>query len=370
MYFSLEPKIKREDLYGREKELKELDKALEDGRIILLTGMRRIGKTSILKVFLEEQKYKGVPFIFVDVRNFVKMGSIVNKDEFNSRILGQLQKIFQESTLKKISSSISSIKFPWLEIGLKGKEKPEITLAQMFDDLNDLLKKAKKKIIIAMDEAQYLRFYGIGGIEILNLLAHAYDHLLNIQFILTGSEVGVLHDFLKIDNPKAPLFGRYLNEVVLERFSYDVSLNFLVEGFKQADIKPSRDEIKKAVDILDGLVGYLVIYGHTVISKGNYKETLEDAVNIAEKLVSYELEELFSRSENYKFVLQAVAHKTGTFSKIKKYVSAFYSKINDKTLSAILKSLVKYSYLEEHFIGGSKTYVIPDPIVEKTILKL
>lgn len=47
MFFSLEPKTRREDLYDRENELNELERAFENGRIVLLTDTRRIGKTSI-----------------------------------------------------------------------------------------------------------------------------------------------------------------------------------------------------------------------------------------------------------------------------------------------------------------------------------
>ncbi|OIP14137.1 MAG: hypothetical protein AUJ99_00040 [Caldisericum sp. CG2_30_36_11] len=370
MYFSLEPKIRREDLYDREKELKELRKALEGGRIVLLTGIRRIGKTSLLRVFLEENKEHGTPFIFVDCRSFIKKGNMINKNEFNTYILNELKKTFKESTIKRIFDSISNIKIPWLEIGLKGEKKSEVTLTQALNDLNDLLDKSKKKLIIAMDEAQYLRFYGSGGTEMLNLLAHAYDHLANILFILTGSEVGVLHDFLKSDDPKAPLFGRYLNEIKLERFTKEESFNFLLEGFKQIKIKPNKEEIENAVRILDGLVGYLVIYGYTVKQKGNYNDAFEETIKIAEQLVNQELEELFLKSENYRLVLLAVAHKMATFSKIKEYISLYSGKISNQTLSNILKSLVKYSFLDVQFEDGTKKYVIPDPIIEKIILKL
>ncbi|MGJ8454420.1 hypothetical protein ACSFC1_03850 [Pseudothermotoga sp. U03pept] len=44
--------------------------------------------------------------------------------------------------------------------------------------------------------------------------------------------------------------------------------------------------------------------------------------------------------------------------------------MNDRTLTNMLKSLVKYSYLEERFEDGSKYYAIPDPIVERAILKI
>jgi hypothetical protein len=43
--------------------------------------------------------------------------------------------------------------------------------------------------------------------------------------------------------------------------------------------------------------------------------------------------------------------------------------VNDTTSPKLVKSLVKYSYLEERFENGLKRYVISDPIVERAMLK-
>ena len=369
MYFSLEPKLKREDLYDRENELNELEKGIENGRIILLTGIRRIGKTSLLNVFLNEKKKKRMPYIFVDCRAFVKQEKFFDKKEFRNYIITEVQKIFKESIFKKAIKSIL-IKTPWLEVDLKGKENVQISLAQVLDDLNSILEKSKKKLIIAADEAQNMRLDGEGGVEILNLLAHAYDHLTNIKFILTGSEVGVLHDFLRLNDVKSPLFGRYLDEIQVERFSKEKSIDFLIEGLKQVNIEQDIRKIEEAVDILDGLAGYLAMYGYTVWKKENYNKALSETLENAEQIIQSELEELFKKSENYKIVLEAVAHRMDTFSNIQKYFEMNSIEISNRRLTSVLKSLVNYSYLEEHFEGGSKRYVIPDPIVERTLLKL
>nr|WP_252973199.1 hypothetical protein [Saccharolobus solfataricus] len=65
IYFDEKPKESREDLYDREKELSELHSSLSH-TIVLLTGIRRIGKTSVLKVFLNEID---VPYALTDVRS-------------------------------------------------------------------------------------------------------------------------------------------------------------------------------------------------------------------------------------------------------------------------------------------------------------
>jgi len=54
LLFSLTPKTKKEDLFDRERELKDLEKLLETYPIVVITGLRRVGKSSLVKVFLNE----------------------------------------------------------------------------------------------------------------------------------------------------------------------------------------------------------------------------------------------------------------------------------------------------------------------------
>ena len=65
MLFSPEPKMRREDLYDFNHELSRLVTALRAERLTLVTGLRRTGKTSLLRVALSEA---GVTHLYVDVR--------------------------------------------------------------------------------------------------------------------------------------------------------------------------------------------------------------------------------------------------------------------------------------------------------------
>lgn len=367
MYFSLEPKSRMKDLYDRKKELRNLENAIESGKIVLLTGIRRIGKTSLLNVFLNERKKSGTHYIFADCRTFLRRGNFFDKKAFNEHIVSRIQDTFGTPAFKKALKSVSNIKTPWLEIEFKKKNDTQLPLVRILEDVNLFLKKSKKTMILAVDEAQNLRLDGSGGFEFLNLLAYAYDHLPNVKFILTGSEVGVLHDFLKLTDADSPLFGRHTSEIMVQRFSREDSINFLIEGLTQVGIKPDKSRIEKAVDILDGLVGYLVIFGYTVSQTGDYDGAISETLESAEQLVRKEMEGLFEKSGNYRVVLEAVAHKMNTFSRIKQYFLMYSLSINDRTLTNLLKALVKYSYLEERIEGKSKRYVIPDPIVERVL---
>jgi AAA+ ATPase superfamily predicted ATPase len=70
--FDLQPKCRREDLFDRERELSELHRAVERGYpLVALLGVRCIGKTSILKTFLNE-----ICGIYVDMRGVIRRADL------------------------------------------------------------------------------------------------------------------------------------------------------------------------------------------------------------------------------------------------------------------------------------------------------
>jgi AAA+ ATPase superfamily predicted ATPase len=59
-------KINKKDLFDRERELEEIINAIKSKeRLIIIYGVRRVGKTSLINVTLREL---GEPFVIIDVR--------------------------------------------------------------------------------------------------------------------------------------------------------------------------------------------------------------------------------------------------------------------------------------------------------------
>jgi nicotinate-nucleotide pyrophosphorylase (carboxylating) len=76
------------------------------------------------------------------------------------------------------------------------------------------------RFVLAIDEAQWLRLLkGHGKMDMALVLAYVYDNLSNVKVILTGSEVGLLHDFIGFNDVRSPLYGRIMDELTLEPFS-------------------------------------------------------------------------------------------------------------------------------------------------------
>jgi AAA+ ATPase superfamily predicted ATPase len=253
----------------------------------------------------------------------------------------------------EVLKSLSSIKIFGNTIEIKWKGKDALTLASLFDSLN------KRRCIIAIDEAQRLR--GPRAKEVLNALAHAYDYDRNITFILTGSEVGLLYDFLRLEDEDSPLYGRYCYKLVVERFEKSTAKEFLKRGFKELNTDISEEELEEAITFFDGIPGWLTFFGNEYAS-GNRK--LESIKDIAVRLALKEIKNIVKkRSRRYALVLKAIAGGMDSWSKIKKYVEEKEGIIiSSSILSNIINSLEDMSII--------KDYKFLDPIYREAALRL
>ncbi|NON61671.1 ATP-binding protein, partial [Acidianus sp. RZ1] len=296
MLFSDRPKKSRKDLYDREKELQEIIDAIEkDSPLILLLGIRRIGKTSVLNVAIKES---GISSIILDLRSLRKNYSRGELYSLLARSLPRDQKVLE------LLKGLRGIKILGNEVEISWKGRDSLSIAELFDRLN------LRRIVIAMDEAQNLR--GPLSEEVKNAIAHAYDYDDKITFILTGSQVGTLLDFLRIDDPSSPLYGRHAVEVNLQRFDEANSKEFLRKGFEELGAKVSEREIHKAYELFDGIVGWLSLFGLDYSRKRDFDEIKEMAINIS----LAELKSLEGLSHRYLIVLKCIADGENTWSKV------------------------------------------------------
>jgi len=362
LLFDLQPKTKREDLYDRENELSEFKEALKLGeRLVLLLGIRRLGKSSLLNVALSESEH---PHAKIDVRSMYFTHGSVPQEILTKRILSSLIGSLPSSGKLRLGivEALSSIRGVRLSgVHVEFEKKPD--LAEILEKIDSWAGNEGRRVIIGFDEAQYLR---LSGIQYDGLIAYVVDNLPNLTLVLTGSEVGVLHEFLGLENPRKPLFGRYAREIVLERFTRSESIEFLEKGFEELGVTVSSEELERVVDRLDGIVGWLSTYGYLRgVRKLPEKNALEELFRRAEALVMDELSSLLSHSRRYWFILKAVSLGNTRWRGIKEYVEFTTGRINDAKFSHLLKNLVKYGYLEKTAEG----YSIPDPVVLEVIRK-
>ncbi len=362
MLFDVRPKETREDFYDRERELEELSNAVElNEQLIIVYGIRRIGKSSLVRVALNELS---LPYALVDVREIYFRANMVTEHYLVENIIENFSKHMKwyekiGFNLKEALGRIKRIKIKDYEIEIEAPTR--ISITKLLSVIDSWCEKHGLKFIFVFDEAQYLRF---SNIRYDGILAWAIDNLNNTIFVLTGSEIGVLRDFLRIEDAKAPLYGRYRREIYLERFDERKSTDFLLAGFSELGLKVAENEIAEAVNLFDGIVGWLTYYGYYRGVRGiPHKEAINRVLDEGSKLVLSELEKIIAPSRRrYLAILKAIAQGMNSWSSIKAYVTARTGPINDKRFTELLKKLVKYGYI----VKKDNKYHILDPIVRET----
>ncbi|WP_297486689.1 ATP-binding protein [Thermococcus sp.] len=348
MLFDLRPKQRREDIFDREREFEELEKSVETYPLSLLLGIRRVGKSSILRAYLSVN-----PGILIDCRELYAESGHITKEDLIREL--QLKGTILQRLLSKFRISLD-LKFLRLE-------PKEASLREIFRELNEIGEKTGK-FVIAFDEAQYLRFYGSrGGKELLALFAHAYDSLPNLRIILTGSEVGLLHDFLGIDDYESPLYGRIAGEVYVEPFTPDVSKEFLKTGFREAGVEVSGDIVNRAVETLDGIPGWLVLFGVEYLRSGDFEEAIERTLETARGLILGELKELERRAPRYVEILRGIALGYNRWSLLRDYLNVKGMRTPEPRLYELLKNLMKMGWITKK----NETYQLTDPLIKAAL---
>lgn len=239
MYFDPRPKEKRADLFGRDQELKKFSDALGYSPILVIAGPRRTGKTSLMNVALDEA---GQPFVTIDFRGLSYNPSRADLlRKFESGFSGVKKKWWDSLVgvlkgVKGVSVAGSGINFSWATTN-------HVDLAELFDRVDGWAAEGGLRFLAAFDEIQIIR----GDKEIPRLFAHVADVNRNVTLVLTGSEVGLLFDFLGFQDPKSPLYGRHCTEITTGRFSKSASMKFLTDGFEQIGVEAPESTLQYAV---------------------------------------------------------------------------------------------------------------------------
>jgi AAA+ ATPase superfamily predicted ATPase len=348
----LEVKSRKEEFFNMENELETLRKELLDQntRMIVIKGLRRTGKSSLMRVALNETK---VPHIFIDLR----LSTPFTPDNFYQYFSKELGKFLKEKTLKKMLSRIKGVEISGFK--LEFKEKKINIIAEILEEIGKWAK--DKQIVLAIDEAQDLRY--MKGFD--KILAHIYDYVKGIKILLAGSEVGLLDKILGIGDSTAPLFGRAFAEINLKKLSKEKSIEFLKAGFEQVGIKVSDEEINKAASILDGIIGWLTFYGY--LRTRGYSNALERTIDEGSKLIANEFKQFLNirqiARKRYIEIMKTLI-RPSRWSEVKRSLRII-SNASDKQISNYLKELTYYGFIEKK----DNLYFISDPLLIEAIRK-
>lgn len=353
VYFDPQPKTKREDLFDREAELKQFSGALSYASLIVVTGLRRSGKTSFMNVALAESRH---PYINLDLR-----GLPYNPSHMD--IVRRLEAAFNRVDRKWFTSICDALKHV-KGVSIVGNalsldwSRTGVDLAGVFDKIDDWASKQKERFLVGFDEIQLIR--GDKGIP--RLFAHIADTDQNVILVITGSEVGLLFDFLGFEDTESPLYGRHYTEINMQNFDPVNSESFLRKGFQQISLKIDAGVLDYALQKLDGVVGWLTLFGARCRDGNKCTQDMVDEVMVeGGKLGRAEALKLVSRSKRYGVVLNFLA-KVGTanWTQIKATLEAKENRLlPSPTVAGTLNTLIKTSLISK----TDRQYSIIDPLL-------
>lgn len=339
VYFDTEPKSRKEDFFNYDYEYEQVKKAIQRGnKIIAVLGVRRVGKTSLLNVVYNEIKNLKV---WID-------GRIVSDPK--KEVFAAVCEVAKTGK-PMIFGKIESLNVSAFGIGLSVKLGSENT-----SEIERKIKNAGK-ICVFIDEAQRMDRKSIADV-----LSYCYDRFPQVSFIISGSEIGLVEDILGEDDSEHPLYGRNIVKIVLERLDKNKAAEFLRKGVQQVSAELKAEEMDEALKELDGLIGWLTLYGY---EKGVMKNrnALDKTVELAARITATELVHFLKKTKNKKLYLSILRNADSiSWNELKARTGRDMNrKLNPNAFAFAINKLVKCSFIEKK----DEKYCLSDPLLLK-----
>jgi len=368
LLFSSRPKDDVRSLFGREAQVRRLRSDIQSNHpLVVITGLRRMGKTSLLRSVLAEHRKR---VVWLDMRNlepksYATKGDLV--DMLGRGVAGLLER--NASGREKVLDALRTVRgvrVAGTGVDLGWPDKKDLDMAGLFMNLDRWGGQNGTNVIFSIDEAQELA--KARHINMNSIFASVYDNCKNVMLVLTGSEIGLLRDFLALDDPSSPLFGRYVSFIDLGPLSKQQSSEFLKAGFAELGVgldKDAESGIEAAVSALGGVLGWLNLFGLECAATGNAGAAELEAVREAgSKLAKAEFERFLSTraaKERYELIMKGMRSGGISWRSLQDFVQLrLGQKVHDKNFCDLLGVLVKAGFVRKQ----GNLYSIADPLLE------
>jgi len=366
-----------DEVIGRDRLVSRLWDTLE-GRSVVLTAERRMGKTSVLKK-LEAQPLNGFVTIRRDLEN------ISSPLEFVERLFEDIKSQLKLSDqwvndFKRVVKSLEGLEVEVMGTGIKLPEKAKShwkkLLEQIFKNLIEAVKKEPQKIVFLWDELPLMidkirenegEKVAMDFLDSLRYLRQTYD---NVRMVYTGS-IGLHHVLTKLKKAgysNAPTNDMETIEVPpLSPVDANDLCSRLLLGEK---ILPENSE--ETVKALIEGVDYVPFYIHSLVKELKYEQTVNpDIVKaLIQKAIvnnNWELSHFNERIDTYydadlcqliRAILDilAVQEQSLKFADLINLLKIEIADVNSEQVREVLKLLRQDHYLKRNEQGEEGFY--------------
>lgn len=290
--------------YGREKEIKSLEKRYKDGKFefFVIRGRRRVGKSTLLREFCKQKnntifftaqetsKNKNLELLSAEVNKFFSRGNVVYRN-------------FQE----------------------------------LFTDVFEASK--KKRIVLVLDEFPYLANSDKSLMSMLQYLIDIYSENSKLFLILCGSSISFMEK--KVLAYKAPLYGRSTGQMRIQPFMLKDAKN----------VYSNYSDVDKVIayGVFGGVPAYLKFINNKKSIKQNIIDNLFDIDNLLYDEPNILLKEELREPYVYNSIIAAIATGYSKLNEISTKVG-----IESTKIAVYLKKLVELQIIKKEVPITSK----------------
>ena len=356
--FSDRPITRLEDLYGEghRRAVEGLRRAVEKGFFVAVLGARRVGKTSVIKTFLNHYRYK---YLYFDLSPYMGLRSV----SFRSLVPAEIG--FEENTLSSEAQlSLAVISLRVRRVRITG-DVFQANLLSLLRELNNRF----RKLVLVFDEAQVLAF--IRGVNYRGLLQFIHNNYRNIVVVLSGSMPGLLEKVVSPTGVQEPGFARYIEEIRVPRWSREETIQFLKEGLRDRGIDYREEELHEAYEELSGTPGFISYYGLLRLRGLSHEDALDKTVGYAVSQWRNDIQAFLNIYNSPLYInILAILARTATGATWTELMNELGKQLGKKvgksTLYRILTNLAKSGMIEKR----RDKYLIPDRSLRKAVLTL
>lgn len=264
----------------REVEVELLQKHLANGRNVVLSSPRRLGKSGLIHHLFKQPKIKkNYATFFVDIYATKSIEEFIY--EFSKAVQKELAQ--QKKWYERFFEIISSLRFAFKLDSNTGEPSFELKLGEIktpqktLDEIFDYLETEKRPCIVAIDEFQQITEYEETSVEA--LLRTKIQQCNNTRFIFAGSRQHILNEMFYSRNK--PFYQSAIS-MNLEAIPVDVYCNFAQKMFALKNKNIETETIREVYSLFYGTTWFVQMLMNELFALTPEKGTCpQDFLNIA-----------------------------------------------------------------------------------------